>query len=270
MLRLGWSRVNWGVGPDVLSEFAAEEVDGHAVAGEGEFGIVAVAFVAKEGVGAVEFVPRKICAGGGEGGVNFGAAFGGYVRVLAAPDHEQLGLYFRDAGKGAVVHAGAEGAFVDIGRVETGGGEHVGIHRGAEGEVAADADADDAEGARARGVGLEEIEDGAGVGVEGGDGLGDFKGVAAVGAGLVVGEDGAGGFVFVVNLGDGDDEAVAGEERGGAADRRGDLEDFGKQEQAGIAAGRRGAVDGGTHGTGGREEVDEFGIFDGHGKGEKG
>ena len=53
-------------------------------------------------------------------------------------------------------------------------------------------------------------EDGVGVGVEGGEGFGGLEGVAAVGAGLIVGEDGAGGLVLVIDLRDGDDEAVAG------------------------------------------------------------
>ena len=75
-----------------FGEFAAEEIYGEAVALQRELGIIAGAFVAEEGVGAVELVPREIRAGGGEGGVDFGAAFSGDVRVLAAPDHEQLGF----------------------------------------------------------------------------------------------------------------------------------------------------------------------------------
>ena len=155
------------------------------------------------------------------------------------------------AGEGVVVHAFAEAALVDVGGVEAGGGEDVGVHGGAEGEVAADADAHGAEFAGAVGAGGEVVEDGAGVGVVAGDVLGGLEGVAAVGAGLVVGEDGAGGFELVVDLGHGDDVAVAGEHGGGAADGRGDLEDLRVEEDAGVAAGRGGADDVGPHGAGG-------------------
>ena len=57
--------------------------------------------------------------------------------------------------------------FVDVGGVEAGGGEDVGVHGGAEGEMAADADAHGAEFAGAVGAGGEVVEDGAGVGVVG-------------------------------------------------------------------------------------------------------
>ncbi len=56
-------------------------------------------------------------------------------------------------------------AFVDVGGVEAGGGEDAGIHGGAEGEVAADADSHGAEFSGAVGAGGEVVEDGAGVGV---------------------------------------------------------------------------------------------------------
>ena len=64
-----------------------------------------------------------------------------------------------------------------------------------------------------------------------------FQRVAAVGAGLVVGEDGSGGLELVVDLGHGDDVSVAGEHRGGAADGRGDLEDFRVEDDSGVATG---------------------------------
>jgi hypothetical protein len=184
-----------------------------------------------------------------EAGEDLHAAFEGDVGVLAAPDHEELALDVGGAGEGVVVHACAEAAFVDVGGVEAGGGEDVGVHGGAEGEVAADADAHGAELAGA-----------VGAGERGGRGrrgrrrrswrvLGGLEGVAAVGAGLVVGEDGAGGFELVVDLGHGDDVAVAGEHGGGAADGRGDLEDLGVEDDAGVAAGRGGADDVGAHGA---------------------
>ena len=98
------------------------------------------------------------------------AAFGGDVRVLSAPDHEQFAFDVLGAFERVVVHAFAEAAFVDVGGVEAGGGHDVGVHGGAEGEVAADADAHRAEFAGAVGAGGEMVEDGAGVGVVGRDG----------------------------------------------------------------------------------------------------
>ena len=64
-----------------------------------------------------------------------------------------------------VVHSFAEPVPVDVGRVEAGGGEHVGIHRRAEREMAADADAHHAEPARAGFMRLQVIERRARVGV---------------------------------------------------------------------------------------------------------
>ena len=76
--------------------------------------------------------------------------------------------------------------------------------------MAAHADAHDAETAGAVGTLREVGEGGAGVVIVGRDGLGGLERVAAVGAFLIVFEDGAGGFVLVIDLGHGDDIAVAG------------------------------------------------------------
>ena len=197
-------------------------------------------------------------------GEDLHAAFGGDVGVLPAPDHEEFALNVFGSVEGVVVHAFAEAALVDVGGVEAGGGEDAGGHCGAEGEVSADADAHGAEFAGAVGAGGEVVEDGVGVGVVGGDGLGGLEGVAAVGAGLVVGEDGAGGLVLVVDLGHGDDVAVAGEHGGGAADGGGDLEDFGVEDDAWVTAGGGGADDVGAHGAGGSVQGDIFVVDDDH------
>src|SRR5437667_10425091 len=101
-------------------------------------------------------------------------------------------------------------------------------------------------------------EDSAGVGIVAGELLGDFVGVAFVSAGLVVGDDGADGLQLVENFRCGDDEAVAGEEGGGAADGAGDLENFGEEEQAGISAIGGGAEDVSSHDAGWSLEIDSF------------
>src|ERR1700723_706503 len=117
--------------------------------------------------------------------------------------------------------------------------------------MTADADSHGSEFAGTVGAGGQMVEDGAGVGVVGGDGLVGFEKVAAIGARLVIGEDGTGGFGLVVNLRHCYDVAVAGEHGSGAADGGGDLEDLRVEDYAGIAAGCGGADDVGPHGTGG-------------------
>ena len=201
-----------------------EEIEDQTVETVGEFGVVAKAFVAHEGVGAVDLLPGETGAKFVEAGEDGHAAFGGDVGVLSAPDHEELALDFGGALEGVVVHAFAEAVLVDVGSVEAGGGLDVGVHGGAEGEMAADADAHGAKFAGAVVAGGEVVENGAGIGVVRCDGLVGFEEVAAIGAGLVVGEDGAGGFGLVIDLGHGDDVAVAGQHGGGAADGCGDLE----------------------------------------------
>ena len=68
----------------------------------------------------------------------------------------------------------------------------------------------------------------------------------------------------MVDLGHGDDVAVAGEHGGGAADGGGDLEDFGVEDDAGVAAGCGGADDVGPHGAGGGVQGDVFVVDDDH------
>jgi hypothetical protein len=174
-----------GAGGEVaFAEFALEELEDQRVAEIGEGGVVAGAFIAHEGVLAVEFVPGVMQIRVSHGVVNNPPAFAGDVGVLAAEDHQHLAFDFGDAVEGIVFHAFAEGSLVDVGGVEAGGGEDAWIHGGAEGEVAADADADCADFFCAIGAGFQVREDSAGVGVVAGEFLGDFVGVAFVSAGL--------------------------------------------------------------------------------------
>ena len=69
----------------------------------GDFGVVAVADVAHEGVLTIELVPRNGEAGVGHGVVDLAAAFAGDVRILSTPDHEHFGLDLGGTIKGAVV-----------------------------------------------------------------------------------------------------------------------------------------------------------------------
>ena len=74
-------------GQITFAELAFEQFQRHGVGLQGEGGIVARAFVAEEGVLAVEFVPGKIGARIGQGMVHDCPALARNVRVLAAPNH---------------------------------------------------------------------------------------------------------------------------------------------------------------------------------------
>jgi hypothetical protein len=124
-----------------FAQLAVEEIEDQAVQTVSKFRVVAQAFVAHEGVCAVDVVPGETCTQLVETGEDLHTSFRGDVWILTAPNHEQLAFNFRGALKGVVMHAFAEAAFVDIGGVETGGGLDVGVHGGAEGKVAANADA---------------------------------------------------------------------------------------------------------------------------------
>jgi len=133
-----------------------EEIEDKAVEGIGKFGVVTEAFVAHEGVGSVDLVPAELFLELVETGEDGHAAFEGDVRVLAAPDHEELAVDVCGAVEG-VVSVFAKRAFVDVGGVEAGGGEDIGVHGSTEGEVAADADAHGSEMAGAVRAGFEMV-----------------------------------------------------------------------------------------------------------------
>ena len=135
----------WPAGP--LPELAREEVEHHPVADERERRIVARPLVAHERVLAVVLVPREGGARLAHPRVDLRAPLGRDVRVLAPPDHEHLAADLPRA-REAVVAAEAEAALVDVGGVEAHAREHLRVHRRAEREVPADADAHHAELAR--------------------------------------------------------------------------------------------------------------------------
>ena len=69
----------------------------------------------------------------------------GNVRILTAPDQRQLAADLAAAGQRVGASPLAEGAGVEVGRIEAGGGQDLGVERGAKGEMAADAEADRAD-----------------------------------------------------------------------------------------------------------------------------
>ena len=154
-----------------------------------ELGVVAGALVAAERMLAVHLHPREASAGVFERSVDALAALTRYVRILAAPDHQQLAANLPDPAQRVVIHTLAEAGLVDIGGVETSRGPDIGIEGGTEGKMAADTDPDRPQLAGARGVVGEKVEDGTGVRVVGSKLFSDLVGVAPVGARRVVGED---------------------------------------------------------------------------------
>lgn len=263
MLRLG--QTGAGLSRDVaLAQLAVEEFEGQTLAFERQFRVVAVSFVAEEGVLPVELVPGEVHARVGQGFVDLAPAFPRHVGVLPAPDHQEFTPNVLRAGKGVVAGL-AQGTFVKVGGVEADGGAHVGILRGgAEAQVSADADAERAQASGAGGVGLEEVEHGAGITVEGVEFLLQFQRVAAVGPALIVGEHAAGRLELVPYLRHGHDVAVPRQQGRRAADRPGDLEDFRIEQDARVAPLRLRAEDMGAHRAGGRGEFDGFVIANGH------
>ena len=191
-------------------------------------------------------------------------AFERDVGILAAPDHEEFALDVGGAVKGVVTHALAETGFVDVSRVETCSGDDIGIHGGAESEMAADTDAHGSDAAGAVGTRLEVVDGGACVVIVAGDWLGGLELVAAVGAGLVVGEDGSGGLELVIDLGHGDDVAVTSKHGCGASDGSRDLNDFGVEDDARITARGGGANDVRSHGAAGCVQGYVFVVDDDH------
>ena len=140
----------------------------------------------------VEFVPGEVRAGGRRRLLDLLPALRRHMRVLPAPDQEEFAPDLADPGEGVVLHSLAEPALVDVGGVKAHAGQDLRIHGGAKGEVPADADAQRAEPAGAVGMGPQEGEDGARIGVVAGELLGGLEDIAAIGAGLVIGEDRAG------------------------------------------------------------------------------
>ena len=127
------------------------------------------------------------------------------------------------------MHSLAEAALVDVGSVETDGGQHVRIHGGAESEMTADADAENTQAAVGIGAGFQVVERGAGIGIVGGDFLGNLVGIAFIGPGRIVRNYGTGGLKFVVDLGH--RNGVAGARNLGCrtANGAGNLKDFRNQ-----------------------------------------
>ena len=228
--------------------------------------IVARAFVAQEGVLRVELVPGEVHVFLFERFVNFLSAFPRHVRILPAPEHEQLGFDV-DRTRKRVVSRFAQRGGVEIGRVKTGRRQHILVFgRGAKTKMTADANPDGAESAGARLVRLQIIEDRPGIAVERVQFLLLFQGVAAFRSGLIVGQRAPGWFELVINLRHRHDITVSGEKSCRPADRRGHLEDLRVKKKARVSSICLGTEEMSSHGTGRSRQVDEFRVSEDHGR----
>src|SRR3954451_22403890 len=133
----------------ILRQRPVEQFKNELVAKSRQSRVVTRPFITQECVLPVDFDPLKTGADLLEARMNQCSAFDRYMRVLAAPDVQQLPFDLARTFERVILHSLAEPVPVDIGRVEAGGGEHVGIHCGAEGEMSANADPHDAQPPRA-------------------------------------------------------------------------------------------------------------------------
>ena len=122
-----------------------EQLESLGQALRGQRWIVTWAFIAQERVGPVHFVPSEVQAGLVEASPNSGTALQGNMGILPAPEEQEFARYLGGARQGVIALALAKGARVDVGGIETDGGRDVRLHRRPEGQVAAEADAEDAE-----------------------------------------------------------------------------------------------------------------------------
>src|SRR5262245_10864343 len=80
------------------------------------------------------------------------------MRILTAEDHQHLGTDLACSLERVIALALAESAFVEVGWIKADPGQHIGIHRGAERKVTADADPRHTEVAGASRIRLEKVQ----------------------------------------------------------------------------------------------------------------
>src|ERR1700747_686491 len=116
-----------------------------------QFRVVAVTFIAHESVGAVNLDPLVVGSNFVEASEDLASSFDRDVGVLSTPDVEQFALDLRSACQRVILLASAEGARVNVGRVETDSSAYLGIYRRAEGKMSSETDANHAQTAVALG-----------------------------------------------------------------------------------------------------------------------
>ena len=147
---------------------------------------------------------------------------------------------------------------MDIGGVEAGCRQDVRVHRRAECQMAAEADAHYAEPAGTVIPGFQVVQGRPGIRIVRRDLLRYFVRVAFVRAGLIVGKDRSSWLEFMVDLRNNNQVTVPGDQRCRAPDWPCDLKDLRVKDDAWIFALRRRAEDERMHRTGRRLD---FGIF---------
>jgi len=251
------------MGAPLRREGAAEEGDGGGEGLVGGFGVEAGAFVASEGMLGGEEAGFVTDTRGFEGAVDDFAGVGRDMRIALAEDHQEFAANFVDAAERAGIGVLAELAVVDAGAVPAGGGANVGLERGAECEMPADAEAHGANFSGSDfGVLREPIESRAAVGVE--MGYGSFLSIIqAAGAARVVERDGgAWRLDAAIDLGSNGNKAITGKADAETEHRRGELEDVRVAPDAWELSGHIGSRDKHAHRIAGEGKIDVFGGDD--------
>mmetsp|Transcript_1546 Transcript_1546/g.3600 ORF Transcript_1546/g.3600 Transcript_1546/m.3600 type:complete len:335 (+) Transcript_1546:109-1113(+) len=241
-----------------LAELAAEHVDrdGHRLRVQLRIKPALGTFVAHEGVRPVELMPAELAPRFVECGVSEEAPRVVNMRVLPPVDHQQLHLAVGelwDASEGVLLRRGSKAhaiSRVHVRRVPAGRGGDARLERGAHRQVPSDAEPRRTHLAGGGRVAGEERHHRGRVRVIATHLLCFLEFVAAVCAGVVILPHPPGGAVgVVVDLRDGDDEAMSREVGRCADNRRGPLEDLGIKDDGRIPPAGDGADDARGHGS---------------------
>src|SRR5688572_27538903 len=100
-LDLARSGLGWQV---AFAELSMKQFEGEVITDSRQSRVVTISFVPHEGMGSIEFVPRKIDFSGTDRFVNQLSAFCGNVGILSSPDHQHLPLNFLETIEGVVLH----------------------------------------------------------------------------------------------------------------------------------------------------------------------
>src|SRR5580692_1746480 len=157
------------------------------------------------------------------------------MRVPGTEDHQKLPANFFGARKRSRIRVLTEFAVMDARAVVTDGGANIRLERSSEGEVAADAETDDADfAARDLGIVSKPVQASAAIGIEMGDR--SFGGglLAAGAAGVIKRDHRSGRFDTAINFRRSSNKSVPGQPHAEAQQRRSELENIGIAPDTGI------------------------------------
>src|SRR6266853_1330049 len=169
-----------------IAQSAMKEIKDQSIELICQLRLIADTFIAHERMSAVHLMPTELRVHLIQSGQHPHPAFQRDVRVLSAPDHQQLAIDVLRTLQRIVLHSFAEAALMDIGCIEARGPQHVGIHGRAECEMTTDADAQGPKLTSAIWAPLQMVQHRTCVCVEARELLGRLQRIAAIGAGRVI------------------------------------------------------------------------------------